>query len=152
MREMRPEELLTPLRLDYVVKYRFFRSLLTGEDQDAERVYRWHILKRTNGDEPHSPKSTIEDYIGGCCHLLVSLRGSGFKPSHGLYYRPSLLLRTGGAHRLSASLALGIPIFAQAVSGEGGATWDYGWFARKGMDQADLDRLMDDWRTFESRD
>lgn len=152
MREMSPRELLTPLRLDYVVKHRFFRHLISGDDPDAERVYRWHILKRTNGNEPHSEKNSIEDYLVSCQILLDSLMERGFQPRFGLYYRPNLLLRTGGAHRLAASLALGINIRAQAVNCEGGQTWDYGWFARSGMNRDDLDRLMNDWRRLESSD
>ena len=73
-------------------------------------------------------------------------------PCYGLSYRPTLLLVKGGAHRVAASLALGIDVIAEPVQFVGGATWDYGWFARKGMERSDLDRLMDDWRKFESSD
>lgn len=153
MREISPRELLTPLRLDYMVKHRFFRHLISGDDPDAERVYRWHIQKRTNGNEPiNSEKNTVDDYVEDCRYLLHSLRTNGFLPRFGLSYRPTLLLVKGGAHRVAASLALGIDVMAEAVSVEGGATWDYGWFARKGMERSDLDRLMDDWRKFESSD
>src|SRR5688572_13223087 len=99
-----PRKLLTPLRLDIVVKHRFFKALMGQGDADAERVYRWHIEKRTGGVEPRSTKTSVDDYVLGCRVLLDSLLERGFDEAHAVRFGQRRLLVNGGAHRVAASL------------------------------------------------
>jgi len=140
--------LFTEDRLDYVVKYCYFKSLLTGIGiPERERVYKWHIQHRTGGNEPRSPKNCIGDYIKGCADLLNSLQQYRFNGKYYIKIGPNKLLVSSGAHRISATFALGIPIIVDFVPRNGKNYWDYNWFVEKGMCQDDLDTLKSDWES-----
>jgi hypothetical protein len=143
--------LLTPRRLDYVVKYRFFRHLMSGDDPDSERVYRWHILKRTGGNEPRSHKRTVHDYVSACRELLASIGARGFDPAHVVKIGRNGLIVGSGAHRVACCAALGTPIAVIRIKRRGKHAWDFEWFWRHGMVADDLDRLSADRETLRGR-
>jgi hypothetical protein len=139
-----PRSLLTARRFDLVVKHRYFRHLIGGNDPGSERLYRWHILKRTGGNEPKSPKASIEDYIAACKGLVASLSAFGFDKRFPVAIGTNGLPR-GGAHRIAACLALGVDVMVRRVD-KLGLAWDFEWFVRHGMAADDLDRLAADYK------
>jgi len=137
--------LLTPERLDIAVKWRFFRHLLKGNDPDSERIYRWHIEKRTGGREPRSDwKHSIEDYITGSKALLENMLKVGFNPDFPLEYGQNGRLRSG-AHRLACSLLLGLDVYYITVAADANAIWGITWFVHRGIAFEDLQRIKADW-------
>lgn len=139
---MKPWKLLTPERLDFAVKYRFFLHLLRGGDQDSERVYRWHIYMRTGGIE--GEKSSVDDYVDACHVLLSSVQKNGFLSEY-----PALLDPNGrlydGAHRVSLALAMRRPLYVAREGEIAKRTWGFDWFSDQGMSRGDLLRVVDDW-------
>lgn len=146
--QKQPRELLTAERLDIAVKWRFFRHLLEGGDPDSERVYRWHIQRRTGGHERNGSgnwKRTVQDYVDACPDLLGSMLVNGFHTSSPLEYGCNGRLRDG-AHRLSCALLLKCDVMIEAVDRDGTATWGEMWFRQNGIAQVDLDRIHADWK------
>lgn len=137
--------LLTPERLDIAVKWRFLRHLIEGGDPDSERVYRWHIEKRTGGVEPRSWKRSVDEYVTAALMLATGMRVDGFDPDYPLEYGANGRLRDG-AHRLSCALLLGVPALVRRVDRDGTATWSEDWFRRNGIGPHDLARIKSDWR------
>ena len=139
-----PGTLLTPRRLDFAIKWRFFRHLMAGGDPDAERVYRWHIERRTRGLEPRSWKVTVNDYVRAAADLLEHVRRRGFDPA-----RPVRLGNNGllidGAHRVSLGLAVPCFIHVRREAEPGhSAPWDEAWLKSDGIAPADLARVLQD--------
>lgn len=141
-----PYSLLTPQRMDYVVKHRFFKHLLSGGDPDSERVYRWHIDRRTGGNEPRSPKNTVDDYVAACPILLGSIQKDGFRPDGVVKIAPDNRIVGSGAHRISICLLLKMPILIQRVNRFPRTSWGRDWFVAAGMSQSDLADLDAGWR------
>lgn len=141
--------LLTPKRLDYAVKWRFFRHLLAGGDPNSERVYRWHIAKRTGGTEidyrtERVTKRGIDEYVESSRALLASMQKCGFTKDGAVPIdRNGLPL--DGSHRISAALALGIKVRVRLVKRVSKRTWGFDWFAENGMSDDDLKRIVSDW-------
>ena len=126
-----------------IVKWRYFRHLLKRNDPDSERVYRWHIKKRTRGNEPRSWKSNIDDYITVCKKLLKGMRRDGYNTEFPLRYgRNGKLME--GAHRLACSLALDIEPLCVIVGTEGNTRWDQDWFIDHGIGKKDLEQIKAD--------
>ena len=142
--QIAPRSLLVSDRLDIAIKWRFFRHLLKRDDPDSERIYRWHIKKRTRGREPRSWKRSIDDYVTACKTLLRSMQRSGFDPKQPLEYGSNWQLRNG-AHRLACSLLLELNVYCVLVSVNGGTTWGANWFRLRGMSLKDLERIEMDW-------
>lgn len=145
LEEVDPYTLLTPLRMDYVVKVRFFRHLLNGGDPDSERVYRWHIDKRTGGNEPRSPKNTVDDYVAACPLLLASIQKDGFHPDGAIKVAPDNRIVGSGAHRVSICLSLRKPILIHRVDRVPKLEWGRDWFVANGMSPDDLKELDRGW-------
>jgi hypothetical protein len=150
-----PLKLLSPRRLDLVCKYLYFRELISS-DVDKERdgslasqLYEKHIRKRTGGVEPpdryHSmptavDKRSVADYVRHAQTLLASLRENGFDPNAAVTYFADGTLGNG-AHRISAALALDIPVFARREQGHGTA-WPFKWFVENGFTSDELQTLL----------
>lgn len=142
-----PLDLFDESRLDLVVKHRFFRHLMEGGDPDSERLYRWHIDKRTGGIEPGSWKACLDDYVKGCVDLLASMRARGFDPQHPIRFGDNGALMAG-AHRIACAHALRIPVSVKRVDRPGkSARWDRDAFVMQGVAVPDLQRILDDWKT-----
>lgn len=141
--------LLTPKRLDYVVKWRFFRHLMDGADPDSERVYRWHIAQRTGGTEvdyrtEKVTKRSIDEYVEGCRALLSSMREHGFTKDGAVPIdRNGLPL--DGSHRIAAAIAVGIKVRVRRSRRGAKRTWGFDWFVEHGMLASDLKRIVADW-------
>ena len=141
-----PQKLLVPERLDIAVKWKFFRHLLEGSDPDSERIYRWHIEKRTGGREPRSAwKHSIEDYVTVCKTLLESMLKVGFNPDFPVEYGQNERLRSG-AHRLACSLLLGLDVYYVNVPITVNMTWGEDWFVRHGIAAEDLRHIKATWK------
>lgn len=138
---MPPRALLSAERLDIAVKWRLFAI----GDADAERVYRWHIEKRTGGVEPGSWKKSIDDYMDAAFALTKAMRVRGFDPATPVVMGSNGRLRAG-AHRLSCALALELPALAVRIDARRGtaAPWGRDWFVRHGISAADLRRIEAD--------
>ena len=147
---MAPQKLLSEERLDIAVKWMFFQHLLKGNNRDSERIYRWHIEKRTGGRERRSWKNSIEDYITACKDLLASMLNYGFDPNCPLKYGQDGRLRSG-AHRLACSLLLGLDIHYIIVAINGGKPWGENWFVNHGIAPEDLQRIKADWEWLRHR-
>jgi hypothetical protein len=137
-----PASFLSPLRLDILIKHRFFRHLLEGGIGDAEAVYRWHILGRTGGREKKSHKVTIEHYVIGCHELLGSFRARGFDPAYPVLVGSNDVLMDG-AHRIACALTLGVDVRVRRLPREGRAQ-EWGCYAlkRHGMPVQQIDALL----------
>lgn len=145
--------LLTHRRLDYIIKWRFFRHLIDGGWPQAEETYRWHIWHRTCGNEPNSPKATVEDYVVACSALVASLEDKGFDPAHAVRIGSNGLIVGTGAHRIACCIALDTPIAIHRVDRlPKPPLWHRGWMMAKGMAgadvagiEADLEMLKGSW-------
>lgn len=139
-----PKKFVVPERLDLAVKWRFFRYLHVGIDPDSERLYRWHIEKRTGGIEPHSWKQSVEDYVTSCESLLNDMLYNGFDITHPIEYGKNGKLMDG-AHRLACSLLFGLRVWYIIKPINGTATWDEKWFVRHKISQEDLEKIKATW-------
>jgi hypothetical protein len=151
-----PLQLVSPSRLDLVCKYLYFRELAASTDRDAAqdpsfaaRLYEKHIVRRTGGIEPADPfqsapgagdKQSVADYLHHARLLLASLQTNGFDPNAAVTYFPNGTLGNG-AHRISAALALGKPVFAKRQEGRGTA-WPFAWFVDNGFTVEELQTLL----------
>lgn len=151
--DVAPLDLLTPERLDVVVKWRFARHLIDGGDPRSAEVYRWHIMVRTGGNEANPAKRGLEDYVEHFRALLTLMDQNGFDRRFGIHYSGvnrrlfATSVGGGGAHRIAAALALGIKtIPGVEYSDAGRYTWGEGWFRRHGLPEADLGRILEDYR------
>lgn len=139
-----PQNLLKFERLDIAVKWRYFYYLYYGLDHDAERIYKWHIEKRTNGKEPRSWKQSIEDYVSSCKELLKNMKEEGFNPDWPIEYGKNGRLRDG-AHRIACALLLGLNVYFKIVPLDGTARWSEKWFLRYKIDPKELIKIKLIW-------
>jgi hypothetical protein len=135
------------------VKVRLFRNYLHGgNDPDSERVYRWHIEKRSGhrfnlGVPTDKWKRSVDDYVRSALSLRASMEMFGYESKYPIPVDLDGEL-LDGSHRLSCALALGIgsvpverkprKVFAPA--------WGAAWFVDNGVDADDLARMMKDWQ------
>ena len=150
-----PLELVTPRRLDLICKSLYLRQLRSSTDStepgpsQAAQLYEKHITLRTGGLEPPDPfhcqpdaveKRSVADYVREARHLLASLSTNGFDPGAPVAYFADGTLGNG-AHRISAALALDIPIVAKLHEGHGTA-WNFNWFVQNGFTTEELQQLL----------
>lgn len=142
--------LVTPRRYDLAVKWRFFRHLASGSDHESERLYRWHIEKRSGhrmkaGLATDAWKRAAGDYVTAARVLFQSMSAHGF---FNVYSIPADVNGElfGGAHRVACAMALEIDaIPVHQVQGVVWAPpWGLEWFTANGMEQFDLERLKRD--------
>jgi hypothetical protein len=144
--------LITDRRWDLAVKWRFFKHLIHGGDPDSDRVYRWHIEKRSGrrmraGVPTDKWKRSLDDYVASAGSLAGSMGMQGFLPEFAIPVDPAGEL-LGGAHRLACSLALGLETVRveRSVNRVWAPAWNEAWFIENGMNAADLERLRKDWQ------
>jgi len=135
------------------VKWRLFKHLRHGgNDPDAERVYRWHIDKRSGarmvaGLPTDRWKLSLDDYVASAKALFEMMRDDGFHPNGAVPVDPyGELLQ--GSHRVACALALGIetiPVIHEQRRVWAPA-WGYDWFMANDMPHDDLARLCADWQ------
>ena len=150
-----PLKLVSPSRLDLICKYLYFRELAASKKPGvldtsfAARLYERHIVRRTGGIEPPDPfhsaagggvKQSVADYMHHARLLLASLQTNGFDPNAAVTYFANGTLGNG-AHRISAALALGKPVFAKLREGRGTA-WPFSWFVENGFTVEELQTLL----------
>ena len=149
-----PLKLVSPRRLDLVCKYLYFRELRSATDpaphgSPVAQLYQKHIAVRTGGLEPPDPfytgpdtaqKQSVADYERHAKMLLNSLSSNGFNPEAAVPYFTDGTLGNG-AHRVSAALALDMPIVARRHEGHGTA-WGFDWFVENGFTTDELQRLL----------
>lgn len=139
--------------MDLAIKYRFFKNVLSGgSDEDAERVYRWHIGERSGkrmlaGVPTDAWKLSLDDYVGSARNLLCNMEYRGFIPEFAVPVDPAGELLQG-SHRVACAIALGIkeiPIRRETRYAWAPA-WGFEWFMAHGLNLKDLDRALDDFR------
>ncbi len=131
------------------MKWRFFKHLQSGGDEDAVRVYRTHIEKRSGhrmqaGLATDVWKIKLDDYVQAAEALFASMVREGFNPSYPIPLDDEGRL-LNGAHRLACALALDLkevpietgPYLAWAPP------WGEAWF--KEHMPGDFLRTSTDW-------
>lgn len=136
-----PRTLLTPERLDLVVKYRYFLHLRDGGNAEAAELYRWHIMQRTNGVEPGSWKLCIADYESSAFELFRSMQMKGFSVSKAVPIGSNGRIR-GGAHRIACALVLDYHVAVQRLEKPGRSIWGADWFLANGMPVPQVKELL----------
>lgn len=146
----KPQDLVTPKRLDIIVKVLYAKSYLGNlnrlERKRVEKLYAEHIFLRTRALEPYSIKGSITDYITFFDQTIESLRDEGFSEDEPIIVSSKNQLVLNGAHRLAASIALGVsevPYREDYVAV--GREWDWQWFASTGFSISDLSALAFEW-------
>jgi len=132
------------------------RHLLHGGDPDAERVYRWHIEKRSGlrmalGLATDAWKTSVDDYMKAAAALFTDMRDFGFRQDCPVPVDPDGEL-LGGAHRVASALALGInavPV-QHATRKVWAPAWGRAWFEQNGMSENDLARVEHDFEAMRS--
>lgn len=133
--------------MDIAVKWRYFTGLLTGGDNDAERVYLWHVGKRRASGYVDGQKGNLDAYLYGAQTLLASMRIYGFDWHFPVPLDPNGEL-LGGAHRVACALALNIDVAVERRTKLAWAPrWDRDWFLAHECPDADLLRIDEDWET-----
>jgi len=139
LRRVKPDTLLSPARLDIVIKHSYFTSLLRpGMDEAAVGLYDQHITQRTGGLEDE--KRRTEDYHDAARALLASLQRDGFDPRHPVPIGTNGLPRNG-AHRIAACLALNLPLVVRDEP-DPGPEWGFEWFRTREFTREQLDHLV----------
>lgn len=143
--------LVTPRRFDLAVKWRFFKHLRNGGDPDAERVYCWHIERRSGarmaaGLPTDRWKRSVDDYVESARNLKHTMMAYGFVPEEAIPVDTAMEL-LNGSHRVACALALDIYLVpvTQEDRKASAPAWDYEWFVTNGMSENDLHRLRQDW-------
>ena len=137
--------------MDLSVKWRFFRHLTGLHDPDAERIYRWHIVKRSGHRlsakiTTDQWKLSVDDYVAACRSLAASMASVGFHVKGAVPIDPDCEL-LDGAHRVACAAALRIKNISVTQSERKcwAPAWDYEWFVLNGMSNADVVKLKEDW-------
>lgn len=148
--QIAPPRLWTSQRMDIAVKLLYARHYLGQLDDppgiSIRELYRRHILLRTNGHEPGSAtKNSVDEYERVFRRLIDDIRQHGFQP-HGavpLYHDGRIL---NGAHRVAASIALGIPqVPAREVQAAQAYDWGMHWFLQHGFTPHEINTLLRCW-------
>jgi hypothetical protein len=146
-----PIDLIGPSRLDIVVKYLYAKAYLMGDlTPEIKKLYRDHIEFRTNGIEPpdlfgeSTHKHNLDDYESHFLALINSLVKNSFDTRYAIPITRNNNLGNG-AHRLAASLALNIDVYAFYVDGNG-AEWGFDWFrSKQQFSTEDLTLILNQW-------
>ena len=131
------------------MKWRFFHHLHGGADPDAERVYRWHIEKRSGaridaGVATDQWKRSLDDYVKSAKDLYGSMVRDGFVTDVPIDPNYELL---DGSHRVACAVAIGfkeIPVSHEARY-VWAPPWGTEWFLENEVSSMDIARIMLDW-------
>ncbi len=131
------------------MKWRFFRHLHGGSDPDSERVYRWHIERRSGaridaGVPTDQWKRSLDDYVKSAKDLYASMARDGFVTDVPVDPNYELL---DGSHRVACAVALefeGIPVSHEARY-VWAPPWGTAWFLENEVSSMDIARIMLDW-------
>lgn len=110
------DELLSPWRLDLIVKIQYVEDYILGRDMTfIKTLYKHHIDVFSNGTyiEPNTPeKNSIEKYMEAFDILIDKIREEGFDESKSVVPVDSENILCDGAHRTAIAyvLRLKIPI------------------------------------------
>ncbi len=148
--------LLNAQRMDLIVKYMLFHSIASGiQSNDAEKLYKKHIMARTGGIEPPNydgtphVKNNVEDYLSAAKELWENMAEKGYDPAWPVPLgRDGLLLNA--AHRIAcaAQLGLTIPVVNQDRNGN---AWDFDWFRTHGFTPNELALLLENYTRLTSQ-
>jgi len=131
------------------VKWRFFSHLQFGGDEDAVRVYKEHIEKRSGhrmraGLATDVWKMVTDDYVAAATALHASMVRDGYDPRYPIPLDVEGRL-LNGSHRLACALALDlkeVPIEAAHYLAWA-PPWGEAWF--KEHMPGDFLRISTDW-------
>ena len=142
--------LVTPRRWDIALKARYFRHLRHGGDEEAERLYVWHIEQRSGhrmqqGLPTDLWKRSIDDYVSSSRILFASMAKDGFDPRFPVPVDPIERI-LGGAHRVACAIALDIKTVPVSHQPQyvWAPHWGEQWFRDHGMRLPEIERLRQD--------
>ena len=140
------KSLLTPRRLDIALKWRLFRHILGGDDQEAVDLYFWHIAKRRADGFIDSEKNSPDDYRDGAMALAESMSQFGFDSRYPIPLDKNGEI-LGGAHRLGCALALDIDVVTLKFDDKEAwaPDWGHRWFREHGFPNVHRKRLLKDF-------
>jgi hypothetical protein len=133
MRRVCALSLITPKRLDLLLKMGFAEGILKG-DFELEELYRKHIMMRTAGVEDH--KVGVDQFVSEFKDLVFSLKNNGFIESGSIEWSAPDGVNRSGAHRIAAAAVLGLEVPIYEVLGSGYEGWGVAWFKANGLEQA----------------
>lgn len=132
------------------MKWRFFRYLRHGGDEDAEALYRWHIQQRSGhrialGVVTDKWKRSIDDYVRSARGLFYSMREFGAVLERVPIDLDNELL--DGSHRVACAVALDIETIpvVRYPRHVWAPAWDEAWFAAR-MTEEGVARLLVDFK------
>ena len=144
--------------MDLAVKWRFFKHLSRGGDDEAEKLYRWHIEQRSGARIDASIptdkwKLSLDDYVRSARNLYDSMSKNGFLASGAVPVDIDGEL-LDGSHRVACALALCLSkVSVMRLTRKAWApSWDLTWFANHGMTRPDMLRLLADFDTMRGSD
>jgi hypothetical protein len=134
-------------RADIVVKYIYAATKLnlisTVNNDEAEELYKKHIIIRTGGKEPDQQykKGSVDDYLRLFNDLISSILNNGYIAGKEVQISTQNNLPLSGAHRIATSLALGrkLPVVYSDLPG---FAWDINWFIDSGFQQKEINLLL----------
>ncbi|MGS2720420.1 hypothetical protein [Paraglaciecola aestuariivivens] len=134
-------------RLDIIVKYlyalNYLGKLPNFASLDTNELYHKHIHIRTGSKEPgdESRKSDINDFCELYEELIESLK-QGYNAQFPIPISSKNQLPLNGAHRIAASLALGVTPEIIFSDENIGGSWDSNWFKNAGFSRNELNIII----------
>jgi hypothetical protein len=138
-------DLIRPERLDIGAKLYFLERGLNVETKlfGAEEIYLDSINRLTLGifEEDGSDKRGKDDYVDAFRDNFFSIKKNGFNEDYAIPIDAGVI--TGGAHRLSSAIFLGLSSIPTVVSEDvAPPCYDYTFFAARGMKRYGLYCMM----------
>lgn len=136
-----PSTLLTKERFDVVAKYIYAKDYISKEKNDwAEYVYREHLRAINSFREKNNNKREYSDFKETFEALISSMNSDGFVPERGLIPLGNNSIPVNGAHRVGASIALGLDVCVKRVEKKA-HSYDYKYFLKRNLSTECLDYM-----------
>lgn len=139
-----PKEFFTPDRLDLVVKLLYAESRLDDSSEKKslyKHMYQKHILYRNRAQEDE--KSSIDDFLAKYDSLIDNIYNFGFSSDTPVPLTKGDGGLANGAHRVAASMALGMNVFAkEELRATPKYKWGYSWFESTMFSYRELNEIV----------
>lgn len=140
-----PQDLLSPDRLDIVVKYKYVQAYLENRDMTyIKKVYKAHIEAFSQGTyvEPgqEKKKKNIHDYYKEFDNLIESMKEHGFDEEKSVVPINENNVICNGSHRVAIALYMGYQVPCIRVKGINNIA-NYSYFDNRLMPECYIDYL-----------